>query len=286
MTAGRDARSLLRAALGAGRSLWVRLSNPALEAIARSPGDLASRLERAIGRGIAYFAGQSELEPVALVLLGRLLQQGHEPRLAFLRDRLDAYRRRCNDPTLRLLDRGYDPSAPDRLALELTEATDPMERLMVRCMYADRSGEGRRLLGELEALEDGGGYGTTHAAWGALLLREFGAATPAELEPVAARALRQMVRLQQRSLASDLFAERIVMLQWLGHPEAVSPVWMLRLARAQNDDGGWPRRIRWPREASSQHTSSLALLALVQYCHRPVRAGRDGMPRGSEAKPR
>ena len=65
--------------------------------------------------------------------------------------------------------------------------------------------------------------------------------------------------------AEDLFAERIMMLQWLDRHQLVRPAWILRLLRAQLPDGGWKARNMPPLGRSNQHTTIIAMSVLADF---------------------
>jgi hypothetical protein len=224
----------------------------------------ARRIEAAIDRGIAWFAGAARLEFDPMFVLHRLHEAGLEPRLGFVHAHIAAYRARCNDPGLRVFDRCYDPDDPAVAHLPRVTREDPILQLMIRCIYADRLGLTEGFLDELAAIDDRGGYGTTHIVVGGTLLKSFGRIPHAAIDALLAGTLRPMIRAQRTRTVGDQFAERVMVLQWLGRHDAIEPAWIARLLDAQRPDGGWAAH-GTPAPASNQHTSTLALAALVQY---------------------
>lgn len=241
--------------------------------LAVTPVALDGPVDVGIDRALRYFEPLPDLEATTFTLLKPLADHGLEPRLGFLDIPFEAYCRRFNDPDLRLFDPDYDPDALSHRDKTGVPPNHPINAVMRRCLYADRTREGEALVRDLAALEDGGMYGTTHIIWGAMLLHRCGMAGVAGLDVLRNRAADGMIRRQRWDRAGDLFAERIVFLQWLGRHDDVSPAWIERLLAAQRPDGGWRRMPSiWPH-VSSQHATALGLGALLQY-----RAWRRGDP--------
>ncbi len=236
--------------------------------VGSAPGQFETLLADSIARGLQYFERLPGLELTSLIALWPSLQDGGEEHLRFLVPALQYYRSRFNNPDLRLFDDAYDPVAREVEGLRRIPPNHPINVLMERCLYADRMGLDAELLQDLARLEDGGFYGTTHIVWGCLLLRRFSNIDRTKIDALIRPAIDSMLRRQKVDVVGDLFAERIAFLQWAGRPDAVDPAWLWRLARAQRPDGGWRRMSSiWP-QASSQHTSCLALAALLQHRNR------------------
>lgn len=249
--------------------LLVPLENRALNWYAGvAPRAFRRRIEGAITRGLAFVEAQPALEISTLVALGRFVGEEDEPRLCFIGPRVEAYRAAYKDPHLRLLDRGYDPDrdGADR-PHEFTTAS-LQEQRMITCIHADRLGLDESFLSELTALEDGGGYGTTHVLFGAALLAEFSTINHAAIAALEASAASTLVRAARTARVDDLFNERVAFLLWRGYDDAIEPAWVLRIALGQLRDGGWYWKRAALRPRSAQHPTCLALAALIQYRRR------------------
>jgi len=134
-----------------------------------------------------------------------------------------------------------------------------------KCVYADRLETGVDILEELSELEDGGYYGTTHIVWGCLLLRRFSTLDGNRIDALMDQAIESMKRRQRTDIVGDLFAERVAFLQWAGRHDDVDRASIWRIVRAQRNDGSWGRVPSiWP-QPPSQHTSCLALAALIDF---------------------
>ncbi len=233
-----------------------------------APAQFEKLLDASATRGLQYFQRLPGLELTSLIALWPAFQDGGEERLRFLVPALQYYRSRFNNPDLRLFEDGYDPVAREAGGLARIPPNHPINVLMERCLYADRMGRDADILADLARLEDRGFYGTTHIVWGCLLLRRFSTIDRARIDALLGSAINSMLRRQKVDVVGDLFAERIAFLQWAGRPDEVDPAWLWRLARAQRPDGGWRRMSSiWP-QPSSQHTSCLALAALLQHRNR------------------
>lgn len=233
--------------------------------IAGAPQPFRERIDSAIDRAIAYFESQPEMEMSALYMLTRLHRVGLEPRLAFMEKMVAGYIARYNNPHWRYFDLSYDPWSAGALARVQQIPSHPIEVLMLKCLYADRLGLGDELLWDLAATDDGGGYGTTHIVVGGLALKAFSAIPASRIDAMVQATVPAMLRAQRVSRAGDIFAERIMILQWLNQHKHIENAWIHRVLEAQNVDGGWPGRVSLRRHVSNQHTSSVALAALVQY---------------------
>ena len=73
--------------------------------------------------------------------------------------------------------------------------------------------------------------------------------------------------------AEDIFAERIMVLQWLDLHHLVRPAWILRLLGTQRPDGGWQARNMPPIGESNQHTTIVAMAALAEFRAARLRSG-------------
>lgn len=266
-----------RALLACTNPVLVPLENHWLARRAPRDGELRSAVERSIEKGLRWFEPQELLEISALFVFRRLFLQGEEPRLRFVEEKIENYRRRFKSFRRRMFDRDYpyDPTLDPRgehITADDEVYAVPIDPMMRRCLFADRLGLGEEFLEELAGLDDGGGYGTTHIVVGGLVLKEFSDIDPAKIDSVMATTIPAICAAQRNSRAGDLFAERIAALQWLGRHDLVELPWILRLLRAQNRDGGWAGRPGWRARVSNQHTSALALTALIFF--RNTRWGR------------
>jgi glycosyltransferase involved in cell wall biosynthesis len=243
----------------------------------RDSGSFAEAIDRAIERGIAWFEGVAEWEPDSLFAFLRIVDASHHPRLAMAQAALARRRAGWNDPFLRCYDPGYDWRDADpgkRTWMPLA----PMHDLMHRAVMADRYALDARFLDELRALDDGGGYGTTHVLLGCALLRLFGSFRGDVLDREIERCVEPLVAAQAAARVGDLFSERTAFLLWQGYTDRVSPAWIARIVRGQLPDGGWYWR-RPPLAASSaQHPTCLAVAALLLYREHVLRGRREAPP--------
>lgn len=248
-------------------------------------GELVRSVEFAISSAVGYFEALPRLDVAALVLLGRLNRAGFDPRLGFVERRIDEFTGRFADPHLRLLDASYvEPS--ESAAVTPAAYGNPILQLMIRCLYADRNGDGDLCLQQLARIDDGGRYGTTHIVVGGLMLREFGAVPDRLVVPMIQSVAGTLVAAQRIDRAGDLFAERIAILQWLDCHDMVDPVWILRLLKAQRANGGWTAGPSLRPARPNQHTSVLALIALAQWLAGVTSADASAAPAKNVAGPR
>jgi hypothetical protein len=224
-------------------------------------------LETAIGKGIKYFERQEEMIFDAIATFTLIINKSFDDRLVALDDKIVSYTNKMRDPHLRLLDSKYDPGSVisnHANAVDLSALSD-VEKPLVRCLYADRLGLDQRVLQELGGIDDNGGYGTTHFLIGCVILKKFSSIPGPMLDGKIEACLAKMVDAQKYESASDLFSERTVLMQWLGHSHLIQPAWIGRILRAQLQDGGW----RWSRsikpQKANQHSSALGLAALIYY---------------------
>jgi len=279
----------MRAAIGFCDRAALPLGNARLRRrLAEGSDRVAADLDAAVARGLGWFERQEMLEISALMVLQDLRDSGLGAGLGFVDDRIARYRRAY--PGFR--ERLFDPDLPhdptgDPFGIALRSPADgqvfehPLDTIMRRCLYADRLGLGPAFLGELTSLEDGGGYGTTHIVVGGRLLKRFSGIDPAPTDRTMQATAGRIAAAPRTARSGDIFAERIVVLHWLGRRDLIDPAWLMRLMRAQLADGGWPGRISPRRSRSNQHTTALAIAALMQF--RPDLGGRTS---ASPAQPR
>ena len=232
-----------------------------------APYRLAALVEEGISRGLEYFDAQPSLTFDAAAMVTLTVNTSFEPRLARLHDKVRAYARQWNDPHLRLLDASYDPDRPgstDAAPFDV-EVLDDVEKPLLPCLYADRLRLDETFLPTLEAIDDGGGYGTTHKLLGGVILKRFSTIPAGRLDALIDSAIPLIARAQRYACATDIFSERTMLLLWFGHAHLVRPSWIVRILRAQAKDGGWRwRRSLWP-QPSDQHPTALALAALILF---------------------
>ena len=227
-----------------------------------------ARLDDAIGRGRDWFLPQADLTMSALYVLKETLLRSGDRRFAFIDEKIAHYRSTLRDPALRLFDNDYDPDAPAYRSLPDIMAVRPYlptELLMIEIVWADVRRD-PDIVSKLGAIEDGGGYGTTHIVVGGRLLLRNGGARREEVEALLNDTVETMRRCNDRTTyAGDLFAERVLMLQWLGRHDLVRPAWILRMLKRQQSDGGWRARNVLPLGQSNQHTTALVLGTLSEF---------------------
>ncbi|CAG1018629.1 hypothetical protein BURC_03430 [Burkholderiaceae bacterium] len=80
----------------------------------------------------------------------------------------------------------------------------------------------------------------THQLAGVMLMAQRGCGDPARVAALT-QALQDRVveELSLDFVVRDEHLQRVLMLYWTGAPERVKPVWLNRLLRAQQPDGGW-----------------------------------------------
>jgi len=244
----------------------VPLENAYLDRWAsREPRLFRAEVDAAIEAGIDWFEAVRDWEIDSLVALSVFVNERHDPRLTLVKPALERYRQQWCNPLLRVIDPDYDAGQDGVGRERIYRPSSARDDLMVRCVNADRDGESEELLRELWQYVDHGGYGTTHILLGCDLLRRFGKISKTVLDESIAKTIRPIVRAERRDRFRDLYAERAAFLLWQGYGDCVQPSWILRICRAQREDGGWYRRWRPWGAASEQHPVCLALAALLLY---------------------
>ncbi len=246
--------------------LAVPVENRLLELQARRfPARFLQRLERAIDRGIAWFSAQPEWEFDACWLLGKVVDESFDARLAVARQRRAKYSAEWCDRYLRLFDRDYHENIHGAAAGKMPWRPDRIHKLMRKVVHFDRLGLDERFMDELLTLDDGGCYGTTHVLVGAHVLRQFSGLQHALLDRVIAGTIPAILNAQRSARVGDLFSERVLVLQLAGRDELVRQAWICRIVAGQLADGGWYYRRPPLSSTSAQHPSALALAALIRY---------------------
>ena len=245
----------------------VPLENRLFELHARcAPARFVQRLQRAIDRGINWFSAQPDWEFDACWLLGKVVDESFDARLAVARQRYAKYRREWRDPYLRLFDREYREEVQGAHAGKVPWRPEPIHALMRKVVNFDRLGLDERFIDELLELEDGGFYGSTHVVVGAHVLGQFSGLRRTVLDHAIDRTLPAIVNAQRSARVGDIFSERVLVLQLAGRDQLVRPAWICRIVAGQRADGSWRYRGTPPSAfASPQHPSALALAALIRY---------------------
>ena len=243
--------------------------NDRLDAIyAEDTARQLAQIDRAITRGVAWLLPQADVSMSVLLCAQRTLDRTQDARFDFVHEKAEHYRRTIRDPALRVVLPDYDPDAPEHCDLPdvmKVRPYFPVELLMIDTVWADRRPQ-PDILDRLQAFEDGGFYGTTHIVVGGLILLENGGAPEAEVREMmqaTVETIRHANNITAR--AEDIFAERCMVLQWLGRHDLIRPAWVMRLVQSQLADGGWQARNMPPTGRSNQHTTIVALAALAEF---------------------
>lgn len=142
--------------------------------------------------------------------------------------------------------------------------TDPTDEMIVKALYCDVLGYDdfdEELLGLMRDNE--GGYGDTHYLLGLLLLEKLGCSTAEEVFDGKKEVIKAIVAAQEQDQSfSDLFAERIVVLFWAGHGDAVDVNWIEKIVKEQRGDGGWQDS---GDMENNPHTTGLSALAIKYF---------------------
>ncbi|MEX0282977.1 MAG: hypothetical protein AB3N23_00040 [Paracoccaceae bacterium] len=263
---------LYRAALAVTDPVTIPIGNARLAARAKAdPQAVRDRRAAALTRGIEWFKQQRMIEVSGLMLLQATYEAGLDNRLSFIEDAIARYRAENPGFRERLFDPSfaYDPTQ-DPYGLRYRDENSwqvfehPLDTIMRRCLYSDRLGLGAEFLEELKSLEDGGGYGTTHAIVGGRLLLRFSNIEAGAIRAVMQETAPRIAAANRGARHGDLFAERILVLQWLGRDDLIDPVWIERMTVAQLDDGGWGGKPLLRGPVANQHTTAIAVTVLAQ----------------------
>jgi hypothetical protein len=233
-----------------------------------SPQVELARIERAIDRGVAWFAPQADVSMSVLLCATKTLERIGDQRFAFVKEKAKHYRTTIRDPALRWLDSSYNPyddryrDLPDVMTVR---PYFPVELLMIDAVWADVRPQ-PDIIDRLRAFDDNGFYGTTHIVVGGLVLLENGGAPEDEVRAMMDATVETIRRANEiTARAEDIYAERSMVLQWLDRHELIRPAWMMRLVRSQRPDGGWQARNMPPIGRSNQHTTIVALATLAEF---------------------
>lgn len=235
---------------------------------ATNRADWLDRIDAAVTRGTRWFEPQSDVSMSVLFCAWETLRRTGDARFGFVRHQMEHYRNTIRDPAFRVLDPDYRDDTPEALAL--ADVMDvrpyfPVELMMIETAWADlRPQPG--ILERLQAFDDAGGYGSTHIVVGGVILQRNGGADPEEVGRIMEAQVEPIARANDLTArAEDLYAERCMVLQWIGRADLVRPAWVLRLLSRQRPDGGWSARNVEPMGRSNQHTSALALSVLAGF---------------------
>lgn len=245
---------------------WIPLQNNLWDFSAKTwPSAFQGRINSALDRGIAYFAAIDEWEIDSLFALRDFVDSSFDERLIMTDAALQRHLQQWRNPFLRLFWRDYDVESSNPSAPNVYEPPRDMHQLMMDCVNADRLALDKSFLPKLLAMEDGGGYGTTHILLGCVFLKRYSSIDHQRLDQLIAATIPTIVSAQNSSRVSDIYSERVAMLQWLGLQHLIRPAWITRIVKGQLHDGGW----YWERPpfstSSYQHPTCLAVAAMLQY---------------------
>lgn len=228
------------------------------------------QIDQAITRGIEWIAPQQDVSMSVLFCAMRTLERTGDQRFAFVHKQLERYRETIRDPALIMFDDTYDPDDPEIAHIPHVQQVRPyypVELLMLDTAWAGKR-EQPDILDRLKAFEDGGFYGTTHIVVGGILLLNNGGAPVDDINAMINDTVEIMTYCNDHTArAEDIFAERSMVLQWIGRHDLVKPSWMMRMVRGQLPDGGWQARNMPPVGESNQHTVAVTLATLAEFLH-------------------
>jgi hypothetical protein len=213
-------------------------------------------------RGIEYFEGMDRLDFDAILILKGLIGTGNEPRLAFIETALMVYEKWWINPFLKLL--GINQSSAEEKP-NTYHAESAIDKALLLCVDAETHEDIFLSLKALKDLEDGGDYGSTHMLYGAKWLLNHQKISKQEFDSATSIAFIEVARKQKKSITNDLFYERVALSLWAGNDRHATRASIMRIIRAQNSDGGWSFNGVNSYQPSVQHSSCLALSALLLY---------------------
>lgn len=245
---------------------WIPLQNRLWDFSANTwPKAFLRRINTAIDGGIGYFNDIDDWEIDSLFVLRNFVDIHFDARLTMTDAALERHRQNWRSPFLRLFWFDYDVTVSNPMAPNVYVPPRDMHQLMMDCVNADRLGLDESFLPKLLAMEDGGGYGTTHILLGCVFLKRFSRMAPQRLNEIIDSTIPAIVNAQTSSRVSDIYSERVAILQWLGLHHLIRPAWIMRIAKGQRRDGGWYWECPPFRTSSYQHPTCLAVAALLQY---------------------
>lgn len=275
-------RRLLRRMERFVKNRYSRVTTPMLNRrldaqFAANPGGVLDRMDRAIDRGISWLEPQQDVSMSVLLCATRTLQRTGDSRFVWIREQLERYRNTVRDPALLMFYDDYDPDDPSISHIPNVQEVRPyvpVELLMLDTVWAGKRPQ-PDILDRLKAFDDNGFYGTTHIVVGGLILLENGGAPEAAVRDAIAATVEPIVRANEATtVADDIYAERAMVLHWIGEGHRIRPSWMMRLLDSQRADGGWQAANMPPVGLSNQHTTIVALAALTEYLHRHAASRR------------
>lgn len=118
---------------------------------------------------------------------------------------------------------------------------DPWDDILVKSLYCDSTGFDKLDFSILSSVHDGGGgYYDTHQLLGLFMLEENGCYDKTIIANAKEKLVNNIVSaLENDTIFSDLYAERVACLFWAGARKRVKPAWIDVIKNAQRDDGGW-----------------------------------------------
>jgi len=246
---------------------WIR--NDQLDrAFARDPEAALARIDTAIDRGVNWLLPQDDVSMSVLLCAKKTLERTGDQRFTFLHEKAERYRTTYLDPAFIVIDPDYDPDAPEHRDLPDVNGVRPyypVENLMIDTAWAGRRPQ-PDIIDRLKAFHDNGFYGTTHIVVGGILLLENGGAPAVEVRRMMNATIDSIVSANNiTARAEDIFAERVMVLQWLDRHDLIRPAWIMRLVGNQRVDGGWQARNMPPIGESNQHTTIVTLAALAEF---------------------
>jgi hypothetical protein len=139
--------------------------------------------------------------------------------------------------------------------------TDEVDDILFKALYCDVSGYDEFDYNLLSSIADNqGGYGDTHYLLSLLFLEKLKCIETERIVVDKTKVINSIVEAQKKDEGfSDLFAERVVMLYWAGMGEKVELLWIMRIAKNIQSDGGWMDE---NMSVSDPHATGLSALAI------------------------
>ncbi|MFX0540914.1 hypothetical protein ACEWPM_004165 [Roseovarius sp. S4756] len=235
---------------------------------ARAPEAVLSRADRRLTGALAWLEPQIDVSTSVLPCASRTHRHTGDERFRFWEQKADHYRKTVRDPALRVVLPKYDPDQTEYAGLPDVMDVRPyvaVELLMIDALYADNCPK-PDIVPRLQSFDDEGYYGTTHIVAGGLLLLDNGGAPAGEVHAMMEATIPSIVlRNRTTSRADDIFAERCMVLQWMGRHGLVEPAWIMRSLDDQLHDGGWGAPNMPPVNESDHRTVAVATAALAEF---------------------